>query len=465
MITTLLLSSALAHTGACGTGSCSGVTGDTGAAASSPATSYPRPVAYWPLDEVDSVTAERAHGLEGVLVGTTDTQGPAGPALHFGPGAHADLGDHLSRMTAGDDARYSLSVWLRPDAAPGILWSKAADPSVCPVPAAQGELMVRLDGQGRVVVELFGDAGQRLRVRSTSALNPGTWSHLVVVQDATASAAEDRVRLFLDAAPWATDVLVARGGRFAVPDTDVPLALGGQLALGGVPCGARAFEGDLTAAAAFNVALDDASVEALHERTLAGLSLLDDDDPLDLLFLLDTSCSMAWGTPLTGQSGIDIAMEVAAQLVTIDPGPEDVVTAVTFGQLVSLWTPPTWVADDPQAILDQWSTFDQLTMTGATNHEGALAAARTLLAERADEGRFQAVVLITDGNPNPLNPTLWDEVDAVRAAGLHVWTIAFGSSINDATMFEYTQGFGTYEKTPDATGLAAVLEGILGSTP
>ncbi len=446
-------------------------TGDTGLLDTAvvdlaPPPAYPRPVGYWPLDEADTVVPDLAHHHEGLLVGTLDTDGPAGPAQAFGPGAFADLGDHLSRMTSGDDARFALAAWVRPDvAAPGVLWSKGSHPSVCAATTPAAELMVRIDHQGRVVAELFGAGGGLLRIRSHDRLPLNAWSHLVVVHDSAVTAPADRVVLYLDGLPWSADLLVANGGNFPIADTDAPLALGAQLDTDGFPCSSPPFQGAIDEAAVFNVALRDDQVAALHERSAWGASLLADDDPMELLFLLDRSCSMATGTPISGMAGTDLALEAAAVYLAEHHGPADMVSAYQFSEGVIPWTYPFVIADDPDALLAQWSAFDSFSVLGATNHSAAFHIARDVLSERADLGMFQAIVLITHGNPTVGADTLADEIDATRAAGIHVWTLGFGSSINMVAMNEYKQGFGTFELTPNSTGLAAILTSILESTP
>jgi len=439
---------------------------DTAGVDPSPPPAYPRPVAYWPLDEVDSVAADMAHDHEGLLVGTSEADGPAGPALTFGPGAYGNLGDHLSRMTAGANQRFSLALWLRPDAAePGVLWSKASHPSACGSPDTAGEFLVRTDGQGRVVAELFGGGGELLRVRSTGPVPLHAWSHLVIAQNGAATSPDDRVRLYLDGAPWAADVLVANGGPFDLPDTDVPLSLGAQLDLDGQLCSTPTFDGALDEAAVFNVALRADQVAAVHARSEAGASMLALHDPKDVLLLLDTSCSMSWGSPLSGAQGTDLAVETAASFVATNHGPEDMVAAITFADRPRIWTAPFRVADDPEQVLADWSTFDQVCCAANTNHAAALLAARQVLAAREDQGVFQTILLITDGNSTNGLAYRDEQIDLLRAAGIHVWAFSFGSSINDDAMTEYTQGFGTYEKTPDSSGIATVLLSALDAAP
>jgi len=99
---------------------------DTAVVDPAPPAAYTRPVGYWPLDEADSVVVELANDREGLLFGTTDADGPAGPAQAFDGGAWAELGTHLDKMTTGDDARFSLGLWLYPEGGPGVLWSKAS---------------------------------------------------------------------------------------------------------------------------------------------------------------------------------------------------------------------------------------------------------------------------------------------------------------------------------------------------
>lgn len=456
------LTLALAATGDTGAPWVDSALVDTAVVDPAPPAAYTRPVGYWPLDEADSVVVELANDREGLLFGTTDVDGPAGPAQAFDGGAWAELGTHLDKMTTGDDARFSLGLWLYPQGGPGVLWSKTSHPSVCAAADTAAEFLARLDPQGRVVVELFGDAGGLLRVRSVDPVPPEAWSHLVIVHDIAAPSAEERVQLYLDGLPWAADLLRARGGRFPIPNTDAPLALGAQLDVDGVPCATPGFEGALDEAAVFNVALGPDQVEAVHARSAWGASLLAEDDPQELVFVLDLSCSMAG----SGMIGTDIALEAAAVLLVQDPGPADMVGAVLFSEQALVWTEPFVIADDPDALLAQWSTFGSLSTLGATNHAVALQTARELLAERADQGYLQGIVLITDGNPTVgTQAERLAEVDAVRAAGIHVWTISFGSSINHSLMGTYTQGYGTYESTPSASGLFYIVTNILESTP
>lgn len=457
------LAFALAATGDTGAPLVDSALVDTAVVDPAPPAAYTRPVGYWPLDEADSVAVELANDREGILFGTTDVDGPAGPAQAFDGGAWAELGTHLYKMTTGDDARFTLGLWLYPEGGPGVLWSKSSHPSVCAAADTAAEFLARLDPQGRVVVELFGDAGGLLRVRSVDPVPPEAWSHLVIVHDSAAPSAEERVQLYLDGLPWAADLLRARGGRFPIPNTDAPLALGAQLDVDGVPCATPGFVGALDEAAVFNVALGPGQVEAVHARSAWGASLLAEDDPQELVFVLDLSCSMGFNG---GMLWTDQSMEAAASLLAEEHGPADMVSAVIFSDRAQVWTDPFVIADDPDALLAQWSTFGALTPRGSTNHTEALLTAREILSERADRGYLQGIVLVTDGNPTVgTEAERLAEVDAVRAAGIHVWTLGFGSSINVGLLASYAHGYGTYEHNPDASGLVAVLTNILDATP
>jgi len=190
-------------------------------------------------------------------------------------------------------------------------------------------------------------------------------------------------------------------------------------------------------------------------------------NPREIVVVLDRSCSMNWGSPVSGQLGTDRALEAFSQYMVSHQVPLDRIGATWFSSNGGWWDNLRYIEGAEGAILTKWSSWDTETMSGSTDQRDGIVPAHTALKNSGNDLAFKALIVISDGNPNPssLNSAFLNATANAWADGIHVWTVAFGDSINDGLMQNATKGLGTYEKTPDSTGLSAVMLKIAESIP
>ncbi len=192
-------------------------------------------------------------------------------------------------------------------------------------------------------------------------------------------------------------------------------------------------------------------------------------NPREIVVVLDRSGSMLSGSPLSGRAGTDLALEAFSQYMVDHRVPLDRLGATWFNSSGGWWDPMQYVEGNQGAILTKWSTWDSLYINPSwcTNQKAGIDPAIAALVGSGNDLAFKAIIVISDGNPTcgagaagftSSTATAWSH-------GIHVWTVAFGAHINDALMESATKGLGTYEKTPDSTGLATVMLKIAESIP
>jgi hypothetical protein len=190
-------------------------------------------------------------------------------------------------------------------------------------------------------------------------------------------------------------------------------------------------------------------------------------NPREIVVVLDQSCSMESGSPLSGMEGADLALEAFSQYMVEHQVPLDRLGATWFSQGGGWWDNLRYVEGNEAAILSKWASWGSEDVLGCTNQQAGIDPARAALVATGSDFSFKALIVISDGNPTCggggggfLNATAnaWDD-------GIHVWTVSFGSGINHGLMESATKGIGTYEQTPNSTGLSAVMLKIAESIP
>ena len=149
--------------------------------------------------------------------------------------------------------------------------------------------------------------------------------------------------------------------------------------------------------------------------------------PLNLVFLIDTSGSMA------GPDRLGLLKYAFRQLLG-NLGERDRVAIVAYAGSAGEVLPPT-AASDRQAIL---AALDSLRAGGSTAGGEGLELAYSIAARMGGKGAVNRVVLATDGDFNigPSDPAaLADAVAAKRAAGISLSVLGFGrGNLNDELM-------------------------------
>jgi len=190
-------------------------------------------------------------------------------------------------------------------------------------------------------------------------------------------------------------------------------------------------------------------------------------NPREIMVVVDRSCSMNWGSPLTGQQGTDLALEAFSEYMVDHQVPLDRIGATWFNAGGGWMDSLKYIDGNEGAILATWASWNTWSMWGSTDQRDGIIPAHNALKSSGNDLSFKAIIVISDGNPNPsdLSGPFLSATANAWADGIHVWTVAFGSSINDSLMEAATKGLGTYEKTPDSTGLSAVMLKIAESIP
>jgi Ca-activated chloride channel homolog len=160
--------------------------------------------------------------------------------------------------------------------------------------------------------------------------------------------------------------------------------------------------------------------------------------PSDLVFVIDTSGSMASYLPLV-QDSLRVLVE------NLDG--DDTVAIVEYGNSGRLLLPPTPV-DDQRAIL---STIDELATGGSTNLEAGLVLGYDAAEEVAAAGRNTRVILLSDGIAN-VGVTdaggILDRIADSAGNGVNLLTVGFGfQGFNDPLMEQLANqgdGFSVY---------------------
>ena len=177
--------------------------------------------------------------------------------------------------------------------------------------------------------------------------------------------------------------------------------------------------------------------QLVHIAIQGAMPAIQDRPPLNLVFLIDTSGSMADADklPLLRQSFL---------LMLDRLSPEDQVAIVTYAGSAGVALPPT-AATDRDAIA---GALDALGAGGSTNGQGGLEQAYATAADMGGDGEVSHVILATDGDFNVgMSDTdaLTDYIADQRDSGTYLSVLGFGrGNLDDATMQALAQnGNGT----------------------
>ncbi|MFT3839609.1 MAG: VIT domain-containing protein [Myxococcaceae bacterium] len=166
--------------------------------------------------------------------------------------------------------------------------------------------------------------------------------------------------------------------------------------------------------------------------------------PKEMVFLIDTSCSMG-GPPLEAAKN---AMTMAMQQM----GPNDTFMLIDFADSASAFH-STPLANTPMNVSRAVSYLQSLPASGGTNQ---LAGIHAALALAPDEKRVREVLLMTDGFIGDERSILAEE--DVRLGSSRVFAFGVGTSVNHYLLSRMsTNGRGFYQYLrPDEDAKAAV---------
>ncbi len=181
----------------------------------------------------------------------------------------------------------------------------------------------------------------------------------------------------------------------------------------------------------------NADTQLVHIALQGAMPALDDRQPLNLVFLIDTSGSMDDPTKLP-------LLKQSFRLMLDQLRPEDEVAIVEYAGSAGQVLAPT-AASERTTILQ---AIQSLGAGGSTNGQGGLQQAYAVADTMKEDGQINRVILATDGDFNVglSNPdALKDFIADKRDSGTYLSVLGFGrGNLDDATMQALAQnGNGT----------------------
>tara|TARA_R110002051_G_scaffold183061_3_gene252684 strand:+ start:1528 stop:3420 length:1893 start_codon:yes stop_codon:yes gene_type:complete len=186
----------------------------------------------------------------------------------------------------------------------------------------------------------------------------------------------------------------------------------------------------------------NAGTQLLHIAVQGRMPAVADRSPLNLVFLIDTSGSMADANKLP-------LLKQSFRLMLDNLRPQDQVAIVEYAGSAGQVLAPT-SASDRSAILQ---AIQSLGAGGSTNGQGGLEQAYALADSMSDDGEVSRILLATDGDfnvgidsPDALTTYIADQ----RDSGTYLSVLGFGrGNLNDATMQALAQ---------NGNGIAAYID-------
>ncbi len=181
----------------------------------------------------------------------------------------------------------------------------------------------------------------------------------------------------------------------------------------------------------------NSGTQLVHIGIQGELPALEDRPPLNLVFLIDTSGSMASANKLP-------LLKQSFRLMLAQLRPEDQISIVTYAGSAGQVLAPT-PAGERSTILN---ALNRLDAGGSTAGQAGLQQAYSVAESMADEGDVTRIILATDGDFNVgiSNPdALKDYIADKRDTGVYLSVLGFGrGNLDDATMQALAQnGNGT----------------------
>lgn len=212
-------------------------------------------------------------------------------------------------------------------------------------------------------------------------------------------------------------------------------------------------------------------------------------NPREIVVVVDRSCSMAEPRGYQGWEGVRDALAVFADYMVETQIPDDRLGATHFNSSGGVWQELTPLQGNGTAVLARWGNWgfcrtnrgwaapgtprgtgpgeDRFACSGATDQRDGVEPAHDMLVDSGNPMAFKAMIIVSDGNPNPASLAS-DFLAATEAAwddDIHVWTVGFGNAIDRELMTEAAKGIGTYHHAPGPEGLQDVMLEIARSIP
>ncbi|MEZ4221873.1 MAG: LamG domain-containing protein [Polyangiaceae bacterium] len=231
------------------------VGGSGGSGGTGGSTTLPKPVAYWPMDDVGGAMIDGVADLDGAFVGppTSDATGQVGKALVFNTSGSGQYAVVASEAALDTFTAVSVSVWIKPSI---VLNASAGTRTIASRP---GAFTLRYNA-GKLEYLVVDGANKTTTLAVTQTFNAGTWYHVVGAYDV---ANGNTMRLFVDKLEVASQ---AGPGSIGVPTQ--------PLYVGSTNASAHYFVGAIDELSFFKQGLTQSDVDALHAAGAAQQSVL-----------------------------------------------------------------------------------------------------------------------------------------------------------------------------------------------
>ncbi|RMG90429.1 MAG: VWA domain-containing protein [Chloroflexi bacterium] len=180
--------------------------------------------------------------------------------------------------------------------------------------------------------------------------------------------------------------------------------------------------------------------------------------PADIILLLDSSGSMANPTSSGNTSRLAAAQAAATDFLNIINLPPDQASIIDFDSEARVLVPLT---SDRAALI---ASLQSLVAEGLTRIDLALATARQELSSgRHNPAHTAVIILLTDGKPFGVGeePVI-AEANAAKAAGIIIYTIGLGDSINETLLKTIATDPTHFYHSPTADDLSQIYAEIAG---
>jgi Mg-chelatase subunit ChlD len=199
-----------------------------------------------------------------------------------------------------------------------------------------------------------------------------------------------------------------------------------------------------------------------QENVVSFASIGGGGDALDIMFVLDSSGSMAWNDPG------DVRKTAAINLINSLPAGSNVAVAVTdFDSSASVVSSFNDNFPNAADYSDAISAINGINSSGGTNLDAGLTAAYNEFVANGRATSDQVIVFLTDGDGAYTSSGSGGPIDDIANAGITVYSFLLddSSGINPANLQDMANATGgAYDSTTDPDDLVDLFAGIGGNT-
>ena len=147
---------------------------------------------------------------------------------------------------------------------------------------------------------------------------------------------------------------------------------------------------------------------------------------LDVVLLLDTSASMNLPIEPNGITKLAAAQDALVEFLNLMDMSRDQAGVVTFADNAYLLH---GLSQDRDGLI---TAVQSISAGGPSRLDlGLVAAHNEVIGTRHNNSAAPVIIMLTDGTPNGADePTVLQAAEAAKAAGIDIYTIGFGSSVN-----------------------------------